>query len=201
MNDIPGFATYRRTSIAALAAVSLCLPGLLPVSHAYALDLGSPVGKTPYDQYLGPLWTVMGHLGGNQPDPAVVAKLVSEGRGFRYVFKKDQPYVPQTPEETESTHSGDCKAKALWLASKMDCRKVRFVIGKAKQGDSQSHAWLIWEAPDGWLILDATLYSRPMDPDKTSPSEWVPSYSYAPGGKYAHAMAAGAAQKRYGDHM
>ena len=95
---IPNSAV-RRTSLATIAAAALCLAA----ARSHAIDLGSPTGKTPYDQYLGPVWSVMGHLGGTQPDPAFVAKLVSEGRFFRYVFKKDQPYVPQTPEETEAS--------------------------------------------------------------------------------------------------
>jgi len=174
---------------------------LAPALRAATLDLGTPTSRTPYDAYMGPLWEVLQRLGSAQPDVGTVEKLIQEGHSFRYYFNRDQPYKPQTPSETESTRSGDCKAKSLWLASKMGTRKIRFVVGKAKQVSNMSHAWLIWEGPDGWLILDATLYSRPMDPDKTSPSEWVPTYSYAPGGKYAHAMAAGAAQKRYGDHM
>jgi len=173
---------------------------LLAPSSYSALDLGSSTGKTPYDPYLGPMWSVFGKLGGAQPDPAQVEKWVSEGRGFRYSFSKSQPYVPQSPEQTESTRSGDCKAKSLWLADKMDSKKVRFVIGKFKQGDAQSHAWLIWNSPDGWLILDATMYSRSIDPARLSPREFQSIYSYAPSGKYAHARAAAPPKAKYGDH-
>ena len=183
------------------ATFVIAVTALFLVPSAFsALDLGSTTGKTPYDPYLSPMWSVFGRLGGEQPDPAQVEKWVSEGRAFRYSFSKSQPYVPQTPEQTEATRSGDCKAKSLWLANKMGSRKVRFVIGKAKRGSNLSHAWLIWNGPDGWLILDATMYSRSLDPDRVSQNEFIPIYSYAPGGKYAHARAAAPTGAKYGDH-
>lgn len=177
----------------------MLLAGVL--AQGAPLDLGSPTSRTPYDQYLGPMWDVLRKLGGGQPDVNVVEQLVREGRAFRYVYKKDQPYVPQTPAETEATKAGDCKAKALWLASKMDSRNVRFVIGKASAERSVSHAWLIWNGPQGWLILDATMFSKPLDPDRLSPTDYVPRFSYAPSGKYEHAMAAAVGGKKYGDHL
>ncbi len=168
--------------------------------HAGPIDLGTPTARTPYDAYLQPMWDVLRNLAGNQPDVGVVEKFVQQGHSFRYSFNHDQPYRPQTPAETEATKSGDCKAKSLWLAAKMDCRKVRFVIGKAKQVSNMSHAWLIWDSPQGWLILDATLYSRPLSPERVSSDSFIPTYSYAPGGKYSHAIAAAAASK-YADHL
>ena len=74
-------------------------------------------------------------------------------------------------------------------------------IGKAKKVSTMSHAWLIWQGPDGWLILDATNFSRPLNPERVSKSEFLPIYSYAPGGKYTHAMAGPAAGAKYGDHL
>ena len=139
---------------------------------------------------MSPVFSVFGRLGGSQPDPAQVEKWISEGRAFRYSFSKSQPYVPQSPDQTESSKSGDCKAKSLWLASKMDTRKVRFVIGKFKRGAAQSHAWLIWNARDGWLILDATMFSRSLDAGRVSQNEFIPIYSYAPGWEYTHGQAA-----------
>src|SRR5690348_623601 len=119
--------------------------GTAQFCHSGGLDLGSPASRTPYDPYLDPMWSVLRKLGGNQPDRSTVEKLVREGRAFRYVFRNDQPYVPQAPDVTESTKSGDCKAKSLWLASKLDSRNVRFVIGKARAVSAISHAWLIWQ--------------------------------------------------------
>ena len=172
-------------------------PGL----SAASVDLGSPTSRTPYDPYLGPMWSVLKSIGGGHPDLATVEQWVAEGRAFRYVFKKTEPYTPQTPDVTESTKSGDCKAKALWLAHKIDSSRVRFVVGKAKAVSNMNHAWLIWEGPEGWLILDATMYSRPLVPDTLSPSQFIPSYSYGPSGKCAHTVAAAARGKKYGDHL
>jgi hypothetical protein len=173
---------------------------LFPIASP-ALDLGSSAARTPYDPYMGPVFSVFGRLGGSQPDPAQVEQWVKEGRAFRYSFSKSQPYVPQSPEQTESSKSGDCKAKSLWLASKMDTRKVRFVIGKFKRGAAQSHAWLLWNAPDGWLILDATMFNRSIDAARVSQNEFLPIYSYGPGSKFTHARAAPTPEAKYGDHL
>jgi hypothetical protein len=184
-----------------LLVLSLACYLSLSGSHAGPLDLGASVSKTPYDPYLGPMWAVLRGLRGSQPDLAVVEKLVREGRAFRYVYKNDEPYVPQLPDVTEATKGGDCKAKALWLASKMGSKKVRYVIGKAKLVSNISHAWLIWEGPEGWLILDATNYSRPLFPQRLSPSEFIPTYSYSPAGRYAHTVSAAGRGAKDGDHL
>ena len=183
-----------------------CLSTLLCVAFvsdlpAATIDLGSSTSRTPYDRYLGPMFVVFKDLGGGHPDMATVEQLVAQGRAFRYSFKKDEPYVPQSPQETESTKAGDCKAKSLWLAYKMETSRVRFVVGKAKAVSNMNHAWLIWDGPDGWLILDATLYSRPLAPQTLSPAQFMPLYSYGPSGKYAHTVAAAAKGQSYGDHM
>lgn len=184
-----------------LRLVTLCFALSVSGLSAADLDLGEPTERTPYDRYLEPMWSVLHSVGGSHPDLATVEQWVAEGRGFRYVFKKNEPYIPQTPDETEATKSGDCKAKALWLAHKIDSSRVRFVVGKAKAVSNMNHAWLIWEGPEGWLILDATMYSRPLEPQVLSPSEFIPTYSYAPDGKYAHTVAAAARGEKFGDHM
>jgi hypothetical protein len=168
--------------------------------HAHAqLDLGSPTSRTPYDAYMGPMWTVLRQLNG-KADMETVKRYVRQGRGFHYSYNKKQPYMPQTPEETEAQQAGDCKAKSLWLASKMDDPGVRFVVGKAKLGQDLSHAWLIWNGPEGWMILDATLYSAPLSAARIRSNEFVPIYSYAPGGKYAHNVALARGKAKNGDH-
>ncbi len=189
-------ASRRGTALFAILAALFFVP-----NPSSALDLGSSTARTPYDPYMGPVFSVFGRLGGSQPDPAQVEQWVKEGRAFRYSFSKTQPYVPQSPEQTESSKSGDCKAKSLWLASKMDTRKVRFVIGKFKRGAAQSHAWLLWNAPDGWLILDATMFNRSLSAASVSQNEFLPIYSYGPGSKYTHGQAAAPKESKYGDHL
>ena len=181
------------------AALALCAP--FCEAWAASLNLGAPTPSTPYDAYLAPMWAVLRHLAESQPDPNVVGQLVREGHGFRYVYKTEQPYEPQTPEQTEAIKAGDCKAKSLWLAAKMNCRQVRFVVGKARLAANLNHAWLLWNSPEGWLILDATNYSRPLSADKLSPNEFIPTYSYSPAGKYIHTVAAEPQGAKYADHL
>lgn len=166
------------------------------------INLGSPTGRTPYDSYLGPMWSVLRNCSGGNPTPEEVAQLVRQSNGFRYFYDKSNPYVPQTPAQTEATHAGDCKAKSLWVADKMKSRSIRFVVGKSRLSSPMSHAWLIWQGPQGWLILDPTNNSRPLSPERISSSELVPTYSYSAGGsKYAHSIAAAGKGAKYGDHM
>ena len=93
-----------------------------------AQDLGSSTGSTPYDKYFDRVFSTLSSLSTNQAPLDQVNEYMKTGRGFRYYMKT--PYVPQTPQETESSRSGDCKAKSLWVAYKMDDRKVRFVVGR-----------------------------------------------------------------------
>jgi hypothetical protein len=174
----------------------LCLLGLAASGlHAATIDLGSPAARTPYDQYLGPMWAVMHGLGSGNPSIGRVEELVRQAAEFRYVYAKNQPYIPQSPRVTGATGSGDCKAKALWLAAKMRSSKVRFVIGKASWFHSRNHAWLMWKGPSGWLILDPSHHSRPLSPQQVSAGQFIPLYSYDPSGSYVHAKG-GAARWR-----
>ncbi len=171
-------------------------------SLAPAQDLGRSVGSTPYDKYFGPIRAILAELHSNSPPMELVNELVKTGRGFRYYMK--DPYVPQTPAETESSRAGDCKAKSLWVAHKMDDRSIHFVVGRIKSVSGMSHAWLLWKGPDGWLILDATMYSRPLEVARLGPQEFTPLYSYTAGGKFVHTGAAPPpkkAESKYGDHV
>lgn len=180
-----------------LFAIAMCVTGSL----AMAQDLGKPTSKTPFDAYLGVMRSVMASLGSNNPALPEVEGYVKTGRGFRYYMK--HPLIPQTPAETESSRAGDCKAKSLWVANKMDDRTLRFVVGRAHASSGMNHAWLLWKGPNGWLILDPTLLSTPIDVNRVGPTEYTPRYSYSSGGKYIHPGAISAKPKgiiRYGDH-
>lgn len=170
---------------------------------AAAQDLGKPTSSTPYDRYLGPMRATMNSLGSNHPDLSLVKQYVRAGRSFRYEMKT--AYVPQTPAETEATQSGDCKAKSLWVAHKMNDRTLRFVIGRARAVSGMSHAWLLWNGPQGWMILDPTNYSSPISVNRVGPGEFIARYSYsAGGGKYVHSGATAPKTKptaQYGDHL
>jgi hypothetical protein len=94
------------------------------------VDVGRPAGGTPYDAYLGPMRQTYSRLSGGSPSISDVRAQLRTAYRFRYYFDPAQPYTPQLPEVTESRQQGDCKAKSLWLASKMGTRSARYVIGK-----------------------------------------------------------------------
>ena len=82
-----------------LALIILAL--VTATGFAPAQDLGQPTSSTPYDKYFGRIRTVLSELSGSEPSLELVQELVKTGRGFRYVMK--DPYVPQTPTETEQS--------------------------------------------------------------------------------------------------
>jgi hypothetical protein len=187
-----------KTNTPSLIALVALLCG---VGFTSAQDLGRPVSSTPYDRYLGTVRTIMHDLGSNHPPMSQVEEYVRTGRSFRYYMK--DPFVPQTPAETEQTRAGDCKAKSLWVAYKMDDKSLRFVVGKARAESGMNHAWLLWKDVTGWWILDATKFSRPLDLSRLGPTEFIPLYSYTSHGEFIHAAALArrkGVEAKYGDH-
>ncbi|HWB61092.1 MAG TPA: hypothetical protein VG733_16545 [Chthoniobacteraceae bacterium] len=159
------------------------------VSHvcfaAAPVDLGASANYTPYDRYLSPVKQVLSHLDGQPASMDKVRQLMVEGRNFRYSFTT--PYVAALPDVTASTHAGDCKAKALWLASQLNDPNVRFVIGRARDNSTMSHAWLMWKSEGKWWILDCTLSYKPIEADTINPErQYIPLYSYSKSGSYRH---------------
>ena len=163
------------------------------------IDVGRPAGGTPYDAHLGPVRQTYSRFSGGAPSVSDVRAQMRTAYRFRYYFDPAQPYTPQLPSVTESRQQGDCKAKSLWVAYKMDDRKVRFVVGRIKSVTNMSHAWLIWKGPTGWMVLDPTFYSRPLDMARLGPGEFTMLYSYTAGGKFVHG-APKKAESKYGDH-
>ena len=171
-------------------------------AFALAQDLGKPISSTPYDSYLGPMRTTMSSLGANHPPMDSVEQYVRTGRGFRYYMK--HPYIPQTPAETEASRAGDCKAKSLWVAYKMDDRSLRFVVGRARAESGMLHAWLLWKDTTGWWVLDATKFSTPLNLARLGPQEFISYYSYSAKGEFVHPGALARkkrAEAKYGDHV
>jgi hypothetical protein len=166
-----------------LAALALlCSNGL--VLARTELDLGFPASATPYDSYMYPVKKVLTRLSSEETSMDRVRRLMHEGRAFRYSFTS--PYVAATPDVTAATRSGDCKAKALWLADQLNDDSIRFVIGKARRSSQMSHAWLLWQHDNRWWILDCTKNWDPIPADRVSSSEYIPYYSFAKGGEYRH---------------
>jgi hypothetical protein len=149
-----------------------------------SLDLGLPASETPYDSYMGPVKQVLTHLGSQDDSMDQVRHLMHIGRAFRYSFTS--PYVAATPEQTAMTRSGDCKAKALWLADQLNDQSVRFVIGRARRTSQMSHAWLMWQHDNRWWILDCTNNWDPIPADHVSSNQYIPLYSFSRNGEYRH---------------
>lgn len=161
---------------------------LLLVTAAFAsarpdLSNGRP-GPTPYDPYTRPVDAVLQRLNGDAPRFETVAALVKQGFAFKYVF--DAPYLAAMPEVTASKRAGDCKAKSLWLASRMNDRSVKYVIGKARRTSRISHAWLMWKNQGRWWILDPTNAADPIPADAVGQDDYIVYYSYDQTGSYVH---------------
>lgn len=151
-----------------------------------AVDAGRPCGGTPYDAYMGPMRQTYARLGDGSPSVNDVRSQMRTAYRFRYYFDSAQPYTPQTPEVTESRQQGDCKAKSLWLLSKMDARDVRYVVGKAKISSRISHAWLLWPNGGTWIILDPTNTAEIIEAERVVGKKCIPKYSYSGRGTYKH---------------
>src|SRR6476646_6654662 len=168
---------------------SLLLFSIFIISNSVLLaevDTGRPTSGTPYDRYLGPVRQVLGRSGSNSPTIDEVRALIRTARRFRYFYNTAEPYIPQAPEVTEARQQGDCKAKSLWLASKMLDRDVRYAMGKAKPGDKMSHAWLLWSNGGQWLFLDPTMEYDVVFADRVTGKKLVVKYSYKGSTAYLH---------------
>ncbi len=164
---------------------------LTKVSALAGIDLGAPAGYTPYDRYMSPVKQVLGALRSQTTDMKRVQSLLNEGRGFRYSFT--DPYVAAMPAVTARTHTGDCKAKSLWLMDQLGDSTMRYVIGKARATSKISHAWVMWNDGSNWWILDPTNANRPILAESTSRSEYIPQYSWSKNGSYRHSSTSVAA--------
>ena len=162
------------------------LSGLLFAQTAAlaGIDMGTPAGYTPYDRYMSPVKQVIGSQNGQTTDFKRVQSLLNEGRSFRYSFT--DPYTAATPDVTARTHTGDCKAKSLWLMDQLGDANMRYVIGKARATSKISHAWVMWNDGSAWWILDPTNANHPILAEGISQSEYIPQYSWAKSGSYRH---------------
>jgi len=143
-----------------------------------------PTTFTPYDRYLGSVRTVINNLELRDPTMLTAARMMKEGRRFRYCVC--DPYRADPPALTEARRAGDCKSKALWLYDNLGDGNALFVIGKAQKRARTSHAWVYWRWDERWWILDCTERSDPIAADSVSSDRYVPYYSIGKGGSYRH---------------
>ena len=151
-----------------------------------AVDTGQPTSGTPYDRYHGPVRQVLGRAGSTSPPIDQVRSQFRTARRYRYYFNAAEPYTPQAPAVTESRQQGDCKAKSLWLASKMNDRTVRYAVGRATLGSKMLHAWLLWPNAGTWLFLDPTLESDVLNADRVTGRKLIMKYTYTGSATYFH---------------
>jgi hypothetical protein len=150
------------------------------------VDLGQPVSNTPYDSYLGPVRRTYLTLPGGPCSIDEARANLRTAKRFRYYFDKATPYTPQMPDITEAKREGDCKAKTLWLISKMGDRRGRYVIGKTTPRSPIAHAWLLWPSSGTWYILDPTNESEMYTADRVVGRKWFMRYSYIGSTAYRH---------------
>ncbi len=165
--------------------LSLGLLLIAKVASLAAFDTGTPSDYTPYDRYMSPVRSVLSHPTSQKASMELVKKLMIEGRNFRY--RMENPYVAAMPATTAAKRSGDCKDKALWLASQLGDSDVRFVIGKTEPGVRISHAWVMWKNDGRWWLLDCTLRRAPIAADELPQNRYIPLYSFSKGSTFRHA--------------
>jgi hypothetical protein len=158
--------------------------GSAHTSFASTPDLGQRAAGTPYDPFMQPVKQVLNEINGDGADFEKVRKLLRQGRRFRYHY--NEPYLAARPETTARLQAGDCKAKSLWLCSRLQDASARYVIGKAHRRSRISHAWVMWQDGSNWWILDPTNTSVPIRADRVSADQYIPFYSYAKNGAYRH---------------
>jgi len=158
----------------------------LMVSSRAETDSGQRVSGTPYDRYMGPLRRVYARLGNGDLSIDEVRAQLRIGRRFRYAYDSDEPYTPTAPALTEARQSGDCKAKALWLARQVGDRRAHYCMGRLRTSDRVSHAWLLWRNDGEWLILDPTWETEVASAERAVGRRWFARYSYNGSGSYVH---------------
>ena len=172
------------------------LTTVLLAGTVHALDLGDmgvPVARTPYDASFAGVRKVLARSS-RRSSLSEVQGLLREARVFRYA--KMAPFAPQPPALTEQTQAGDCKAKSLWMASRMRDPRVRVVVGKLRAGKKESHMWLMWRAGRVWWVLDPTVQWEPTLASTVGAKDWIALYSYTRSGALIHAAATRTAATR-----
>lgn len=162
--------------------------GLLAVGSVMtstSADLGRKASRTPYDPYLGRVFSTLSGADSERPSVEYAAEKLRQARRMRHHYNSNRPYVPQSAQVTERTGVGDCKDKALWLAKELNDGKARFVVGKYR-GSSRNHAWVMWSDGRSWWVLDPSFQSRPVRSDGPGGGAWKPQYSYDKNGRYVH---------------
>jgi hypothetical protein len=143
------------------------------------------IAYTPYDHQMERIQPVLAAPSGYTFDGvsfALVNEWMIELRAMPYRYSREW----HTPSEVEAARVADCKGKALALYDRLQLNgaaNVRFVIGKRRTSDSQTHAWLEWETQMGTLLLDPT-FNWTATIKVSDPRSYVAFYGYEGAHKY-----------------
>lgn len=91
-----------------------------------------------------------------------IDELFTVARSFRYKQERNTDHW-QTPQETESSHAGDCEDKAVWLYWVLKTNgyeNVALHVGRYRSADSRLHAWITVADESGDWVLDPTTQRR-----------------------------------------
>lgn len=174
--------------IFAFAAAVICLS----TASCFASALLLSVDSTPYDRQMTRIRPILVSKPAHSTQQVSLA-LVNEWMGDL----RDIPYAYhiewKTPAEVNSREPADCKGKAVALYERMQsygAKNVRLVIGKRAPTSRVTHAWLVWETPQGTYVLDPTFNWSACRSEEISDQSYVPYYAYAGTKKYRASAAA-----------
>jgi predicted transglutaminase-like cysteine proteinase len=143
------------------------------------------VYATPYDRQMSRVQPTLAAPSGYTVEGisfALVNEWMIELRAMPYRYSREW----RTPSEVEGARAADCKGKALALYDRLQLNgaaNVRFVIGKRRASDSQTHAWLEWKMGTGILLLDPT-FNWTATIKMSDPRSYIAFYGYAGAHKY-----------------
>ena len=118
-----------------------------------------------------------------------VGQWTREEHRIRYEHVGD--YRWKTPKEVDSSWTGDCKDKALWLYAKLKeagVRDLRLVIGRKDRGSRQFHAWLYLTLDGLAYLLDPTRSGDVWKQTEFGDDEYIPAYSFDGESAYSHGI-------------
>ena len=167
--------------ILALLGALVCFSTVSCFASALLLSVDS----TPYDHQMTPIRPVL--LSKAASTQHVSLSLVNEWMSDL----RDIPYGYQmewkTPSQVNTRQPADCKGKAVALYERMQsngAKNVRLVIGKRAPTSRATHAWLIWETPQGTYLLDPTFNWMACRSEEVANRSYVPYYAFAGNKKY-----------------
>jgi hypothetical protein len=167
---------------------------LLSVLGCFANPILLSVKRTPYDQQMARIQSVLASAPAQSSDRELPLQLINrwigELRNIPYGFSMQW----KTPTEVAREPVADCKGKAVALYQQMaqhGARGLRLVIGKRAPTSRSTHTWVQWTTASATYILDPTINWTVQTADEVADESYVPYYAYAGHQKYRASAASG----------